>query len=92
MFGAAILSVGLLNSAVAELPLLPDAADYAGTASGWLLDGRALPPDYRVTLLEMSPEARLQTLIFLRRVGLLQADGWALQDILRPAIPAEVNE
>ena len=92
MIGVATLAIGLLSPAVQDLPLLPDAAAYAEMASDWLLDGRSLPADYRVKLLQMSPEARLQTLIFLRRAGLLQADAWSLQDILRPAITVEESK
>lgn len=92
MVNAAFLAVGLLSSAANDVHLLPDAAAYAETATEWLLDGRMLPADYRIRLLEMSPEARMQTLIFLRRAGLLQADAWSLQDILRPASITEVPE
>lgn len=92
MIGAATLVLGLLSPVADDLALLPDAAAYAEAASDWLLDGRQLPPDYRVRLLQMSPEARLQTLIFLRRAGLLKADAWSLQDILRPASTAGVSK
>ncbi|MBC9246770.1 hypothetical protein H4P12_08600 [Paracoccus sp. 11-3] len=92
MVNVVILAAGLLSSTADDMPLLPDAAAYSEMATEWLLDGRTLPPDYRIRLLEMSPEARMQTLIFLRRAGLLRADAWSLQDIMRPANVTEVPE
>lgn len=77
--------IALSGSAPAEPALLPDAAALADDATGWLLEGEALPPDYRARLMRMPPEARLQALVFLRRSGLLTSDAWALSDILDPA-------
>ena len=37
----------------------------------------------------MEPSVRLQALVFLRRAGLLTADPWPLEDILKPAIAAQ---
>ncbi len=87
MIGAALLTIAMANAAGADMPLLPDAAVYADDATQRLLAGEALPPDYRLHLMAMSPDARLQALIFLRRAGLLTADAWPLTDILAPAIP-----
>lgn len=93
MIAAAFLAAGLTTAAIAETPMLPDAAAYAEEATEWVLDGQTLPRGYRVRLMQMSPEARLQTLIFLRRVGLLMADAWTLADILAPATaPRESSE
>lgn len=88
MLIAAIIALG--TSAVpAEMPMLPEAAAFASEAAGWLLEGRNLPPDYRLRLMRMPPEARLQALVFLRRSGLLTADAWPLDDILRPLPPED---
>ncbi|TBN48995.1 hypothetical protein EYF88_12860 [Paracoccus sediminis] len=91
MVGTLILAVGLSATAAADLPLLPEAAALAADATGWLLEGKSLPPDYRVRLMAMPPEARLQALIFLRRSGLLTSDAWALPDILDPAPAAAAD-
>lgn len=88
MIAATLLTVAMANAVGADLPLLPDAAAYAEDATQRLLAGETLPPDYRLQLMAMSPDARLQTLIFLRRAGLLTADAWPLADILGPATPA----
>lgn len=88
MIGAALLTVTLANGAGVSLPLLPEAETYAQQATDRLLAGEALLPDYRLHLMQMSPDARLQTLIYLRRAGLLTAEPWPLTDILGPAIPA----
>lgn len=85
MIAAMILATGLAGAAGADLPMLPEAAELASEATGWLLEGRPLPRDYRVRLMQMPPEARLQALIFLRRSGLLTAEPWRLSDILGPA-------
>ena len=79
------MAIALSGSAPADPALLPDAAALADEATGWLLDGESLPPDYRARLMRMPPEARLQALVFLRRAGLLTSDPWALSDILDPA-------
>lgn len=91
MLIAAIIALGT-SAAPADLPLLPDAAAFAEEATGWLLEGRNLPPDYRLRLMRMPPEARLQALVFLRRAGLLTADAWTLDDILRPLPPGDEAE
>lgn len=88
MVGALILAIGLAGTAGADPALLPDAAALADEATDWLLTGEPLPRDYRVRLLAMPPEARLQALVFLRRSGLLTAEAWTLSDILSPA-PAD---
>lgn len=85
MIGAMVMVIALSGSAPAESALLPDAAAMADDAKGWLLEGEALPPDYRARLMRMPPEARLQALVFLRRAGLLTSDAWALSDVLDPA-------
>jgi hypothetical protein len=90
MIGAMVLAIALSGSAPADPALLPDAAALADEATGWLLDGESLPPDYRARLMRMPPEARLQALVFLRRAGLLTSDPWALSDILDPA-PAKAG-
>ena len=77
------------SAAAADLPLLPEAQSFATEASTWLLQGENLPRDYRVRLMRMAPDARLQALVFLRRSGLLTADVWMLDDILRPVSAAE---
>ncbi|WP_347137952.1 hypothetical protein [Paracoccus sp. SSK6] len=84
MLGALVMVMGLAGAASADPALLPDAAALAAEATGWLLEGEALPPDYRARLMRMPPEARLQALVFLRRAGLLTADAWALSDVLEP--------
>lgn len=71
----------------ASLP--PEIAGYAQEASELLLAGETLPRDYRVRLMGMEPSVRLQALVFLRRAGLLTADPWPLEDILKPAIAAQ---
>lgn len=82
--------IALATSAgAADLPLLPDAQSFATEATTWLLQGDELPRDYRVRLMHMAPDARLQALVFLRRAGLLTGDGWLLDDILRPVPAAE---
>lgn len=85
MIGALVMVLGLAGTAAVDPALLPDAAALADEATGWLLEGKPLPPDYRVRLMAMPPEARLQALVFLRRAGLLTAEAWALSDILDPA-------
>ncbi|MDB6178749.1 hypothetical protein PAF17_14725 [Paracoccus sp. Z330] len=69
--------------ASAEMPT-PQMSAFERDATNWLLEGRDLPPDYRLRLLEMGPSERLQILVFLRRSGLLTGDSWSLDDILRP--------
>lgn len=85
MIGAMVMVIALSGSAPADPALLPDAAALADEATGWLLEGEPLPPDYRARLMAMPPEARLQALVFLRRAGLLTADPWPLSDILDPS-------
>lgn len=85
MIGALVMAMGLAGAAAADPVLLPDAAALAGEATGWLLEGGSLPPDYRTRLMAMPPEARLQALVFLRRAGLLTTAPWALSDVLDPA-------
>mgnify|MGYP007017189117 CR=1 FL=1 len=85
MIGAMVMVLGLAGTAAADPALLPDAAALAEDATAWLLEGEPLPPDYRIRLMRMPPEARLQALVFLRRSGLLTSDAWALPDILDPA-------
>lgn len=68
--------------------MAPNVAAFAEQASGWLLEGRSLPGDYRLQLLHMPPDERLQAIIFLRRSGLLTAAPWTLDELLRPEIPA----
>ncbi|MTE00022.1 hypothetical protein GIY56_06965 [Paracoccus sp. YIM 132242] len=91
MIGALVMVMGLATSASADPALLPDAAALADEATGWLLEGEALPADYRTRLMRMPPEARLQALVFLRRAGLLTTDPWALSDVLDPA-PADAGD
>lgn len=83
MLFPAILAVATVSVLTDGLP--PDVAVYAEEASGWLLEGRELPPDYRVRLLQMPPAQRLQAIVFLRRAGLLTDKAWPLEDLLRPA-------
>lgn len=87
MLGPALLVLagGAVDMADLAVPWPPAIADYAEEASGWLLDGESLPPDYRIRLMQMPPAARLQAIVFLRRAGLLTADPWTLDDILKPA-------
>ncbi|MFV0386984.1 hypothetical protein [Paracoccus sp. (in: a-proteobacteria)] len=81
--------LGLAGMAAQPSNLAPAVSDYAEQASGWLLEGKNLPPDYRVRLRRMPPAERLQVLIFLRRSGLLVGQPWSLDDILRPAESSE---
>lgn len=85
MIPALVMVMGLAGTSAVDPALLPDAAALADEATGWLMEGEALPPDYRLRLMRMPPDARLQALIFLRRAGLLTADPWALSDVLDPA-------
>lgn len=87
MLFAALLAAAVQSPLVEGLP--PEVASLAEEASGWLLEGRALPPDYRVRLMRLTPAERLQAIIFLRRAGLLSDAPWPLEDILRPADPSE---
>ena len=91
MIGALVMVMGLSGAAAADPALLPDAAALADEATAWLLEGEALPPDYRARLMRMPPEARLQALVFLRRAGLLTADAWSLSDILAP-VPTQAGD
>ena len=91
MIGALVMAMGLAGTASADPALLPDAAALADEATGWLLEGEPLPPDYRTRLMQMPPEARLQALVFLRRAGLLTTDPWALSDVLDPG-PAKAGD
>ncbi|WCR11212.1 hypothetical protein JHW45_02045 [Paracoccus stylophorae] len=84
MLAAAILALAA-GTGEAATALPPDLAAYAATAATWLLEGESLPPDYRVQLMRMPPAHRLQAIVFLRRAGLLRADPWTLEDILKPA-------
>ncbi|MGR3553142.1 hypothetical protein [Paracoccus sp. (in: a-proteobacteria)] len=90
MFSLVLIALSA-STAAADLPLLPDAKAFAEEASAWLLEGEDLPYDYRVRLMRMAPQSRLQALVFLRRAGLLTGDEWSLQDVLRPA-PAMPGE
>lgn len=81
----ALLAAATASAVIDGLP--PEVAGFAQEASGWLLEGRDLPRDYRLRLLQMSPADRLQALIFLRRAGLLTGQSWPLADILRPSQP-----
>lgn len=87
LFPAILMMAGAVATGAAaqisDVP--PEVASYAEEASQWLIEGRDLPPDYRLRLLEMPPADRLQVIIFLRRSGLLVGQAWSLQDILRPA-------
>ncbi|MCF3972681.1 hypothetical protein [Paracoccus salsus] len=76
----------------AVTPLPADIAAYAEEATGWLLEGETLPRDYRIRLLRMQPSARLQAIVFLRRIGLLTADPWTLEDILKPAADTQEQD
>lgn len=76
--------VALLGSqAVEGAALTTD--PFVQQAEQWLLNGQRLPVDYRVQLLAMPPEQRAQTLVYLRRIGLLVDRPWSVEDILRPA-------
>lgn len=69
---------------------LPGAAEiFEEQATSWLLEGRGLPPDYRLTLMAMEPTSRLQAIVFLRRSGLLTGESWSLEDLLRPVTGAK---
>lgn len=82
MWGAALIAL----STSAGVPLPPAVADFASRVDGWILAGEPLPVDYRLELLRMQPDDRLQALIYLRRSGLMgRADPWPLSDLLRPA-------
>ena len=66
---------------------------FAADATEWLLDGRALPDDWKLQLQAMEPAERLQSLIFLRRSGLLTTQVWTVDDLLAPAvIPPQIEE
>ncbi|WP_211659318.1 hypothetical protein [Paracoccus indicus] len=58
---------------------------FAADANGWLLSGRGLPRDYRVTLMQMDSADRISAIAYLRRIGLLTDSPWSLDDLLRPA-------
>lgn len=77
--------------AQAALPMPAGVEAFADEATGWLLEGRRLPPDYRLRLLNMPPADRLQAIVFLRRAGLLSGTAWSLADVLRPAAPEQEN-
>lgn len=74
----------------ASMPMPPALEAFADEASAWLLEGRRLPPDYRVRLMQMAPADRLQAIVFLRRAGLLTDMAWTLTDVLKP--PARAKE
>lgn len=83
----------LLTAAVASVAdvenLSPDMTAFTNDASGWVLEGKALPVDYRQRLQKMTPADRLLAITFLRRSGLLKEDIWALDDVLRDAIATD---
>lgn len=80
-----ILALASDGATVAAQPGLPPAvASLAAEAQDRLLAGEELPPDYRLRLLAMPPDERLLAIIYLRRSGLLKAEAWPLEDVLRP--------
>lgn len=88
-----LLVVLLSVAAQAGEAAAPDStplAAFTQEAAGWLLEGKRLPPDYRLRLLGMAPAERLQAIIFLRRAGLLTDAAWSLSDILKPAATQEI--
>lgn len=76
--------------AVQGADLSPEAFNVE--ASDWLLAGEGLPVDWRYRLKMMEPADRLLALIFLRRSGLLVGQGWAVEDILTPALDLKNDE
>ncbi|MBM3603951.1 MAG: phage portal protein [Alphaproteobacteria bacterium] len=60
---------------------------FAQEATGWLLEGKGLPRDYRVTLMQMDSSDRLRAIAYLRRIGLLTGAPWSLDDLLRAPTP-----
>lgn len=91
-----MLIPALLTVAATALPdaseTSPEASAFMEEASAWLLEGKGLPRDYRSLLQQMDPADRLQAIVFLRRSGLLTGDIWALEDVLRPALPPASGE
>ncbi|MBU3028616.1 hypothetical protein [Paracoccus marinaquae] len=81
-----LLMEGMGDAATA---MSPEMTAFADEASAWVLEGKSLPPDYRVRLLRMEPAVRLQLIVFLRRAGLLTDTAWSLEDILRPAVASQ---
>lgn len=91
-----MLIPALLTVAATSLPDVsgtsPEASAFMEEASGWLLEGQGIPPDYKLRLQRMEPADRLQAIVFLRRAGLLTGNIWTLEDILRPALPQPADE
>lgn len=89
---SAVLAIMALLAGQGAAPV-QSAEDFAAEATEWLLDGKALPDDWKSRLQAMAPAERLQSLIFLRRSGLLTTQGWTADEILAPAvIPPQTEE
>ena len=73
----------LMAAATSVATELSPAEQFTREAEQWVLQGKALPPDYRLRLLQMEPADRIQAIIFLRRAGLLEGSAWTVQDMLR---------
>ena len=82
---AVLAIIAILSTQVTAPNSAADA--FAADATAWLLDGKSLPPDWKTRLQAMQPADRLQSLIFLRRSGLLTTQGWTADEILAPAKP-----
>ena len=62
----------LLALAVSALPVAAAPQDdFFARATGWVLAGETLPPDYLQQPAAMPPDDRLTAVVFLRRSGLL---------------------
>lgn len=70
------------GTAPTQLAPSRDLDAFIGEAKVWVLHGKRLPSDYRLRLARMTPEDRIQALIFLRRAGLLNGETWGVQDLL----------
>lgn len=79
-----ILALALSAAATVDPPPVTALEQFTSEAESWVLQGRSLPPDYRLRLLRMTPADRMLGIIFLRRAGLLTGGTWATQDLLRP--------
>jgi hypothetical protein len=80
-----VLIVALTSDPATELVQPDPVASFVEDASGWLLEGRSLPRDYRLRLLAMSPADRIRAITYLRRTGLLTGAPWPVPDLLRPS-------
>lgn len=88
MLVPALLLVWPLQQAIA-----PDLLEFRAEITAELLEGGALPADYRRQLMAMPPAERIEAIIFLRRAGLLTGRAWQITDLLSPAAkPTETAE